>query len=46
MTTPVASEVSATALPVTGSGPFTLVVALIGLVATGVGWLTRRLART
>ena len=44
MTTTIASEGAATALPVTGSGPFSLVVAVIGVVATIVGSLLRHVA--
>lgn len=34
----------ATALPVTGSGPFTLLVGLIGVIAVGAGSLLRRIS--
>jgi hypothetical protein len=46
MTTPVATEAAPSVLPVTGSGPFTLIVGLIGLTAVGIGWLVRRFAHT
>ena len=46
MTTPVATEAAPTVLPLTGSGPFTLIVGLIGLAAVGIGWLMRRAAHS
>lgn len=46
MSTPVGGELPFAGLPVTGSGPFTMIVGLIGLIAAGVGALTRRIART
>jgi hypothetical protein len=35
----------ASALPVTGSGPFTLAIGLIGVVAIAVGAMMRRIAK-
>lgn len=33
------------ALPVTGSGPFTFAIGIIGAVITAAGWVTTKLAR-
>lgn len=38
-----ATTSEAAALPVTGSGPFTLAIGLIGLASIGVGALLRRM---
>lgn len=36
---------AAGALPATGSGPFSMLLALIGLISVGVGAVFRRLGR-